>query len=412
MDRLFVITENYPFGRGEEFFETEIHFLANRFDEITIFSLSNETTITRETPKNVVFNRIELYSGIRSYVKYLFRKDFYRELKCIRKYYHKKITFSMIKFLLWSLFRGDEIAAKISNITSRIPKADKVYLYSYWMHYGAYAIAKLNKSHRYKKAFCRAHGFDLYFERNAMEYIPLRHYILSNLDYIFPISLDGKKYLMNKFPQYESKMMVSKLGILGKQHEYMVYKIDSKKVKLLSISNFNEVKRIGLIVDALSLVKECYIDWIHIGAGGTSEKESKDYANTKLQRKKNIRFEFKGYLSNSGVMNFYRNNTIDLFINVSESEGIPVTMMEAQSFSIPIIATEVGGVSEIVNSGNGILLSPDPSPEQIARKIVEFSSLSSFEVGEMRKAAFESWDNYYNAEKNYTDFITKIMESS
>ena len=44
---------------------------------------------------------------------------------------------------------------------------------------------------------------------------------------------------------------------------------------------------------------------------------------------------------------------VDLFLTVSANEGIPVSIMEAQSFGIPVIATDVGGISEIVNNVNG-----------------------------------------------------------
>jgi len=51
-----------------------------------------------------------------------------------------------------------------------------------------------------------------------------------------------------------------------------------------------------------------------------------------------------------------------LFINTSSSEGIPVSMMEAQSFGIPILAMDVGGVREIVGPQTGRLLQQDDPP--------------------------------------------------
>ena len=45
-----------------------------------------------------------------------------------------------------------------------------------------------------------------------------------------------------------------------------------------------------------------------------------------------------------------------MFINLSSSEGIPVSIMEAQSFGIPVIATNVGGSGEIVVSETGVLV--------------------------------------------------------
>ena len=61
-----------------------------------------------------------------------------------------------------------------------------------------------------------------------------------------------------------------------------------------------------------------------------------------------------------------------MFINVSSTEGIPVSIMEAMSFGIPVIATAVGGTPEIVNNENGYLLSKDPSAKELAEVIQNF----------------------------------------
>lgn len=53
---------------------------------------------------------------------------------------------------------------------------------------------------------------------------------------------------------------------------------------------------------------------------------------------------------------------------MSDSEGIPVSIMEAMSFGIPVIARNVGGMSEIVNEENGLLLENDDA-EDAASKI-------------------------------------------
>ena len=58
--------------------------------------------------------------------------------------------------------------------------------------------------------------------------------------------------------------------------------------------------------------------WIHFGDGPLM-KEIKTLSNTKL---KNISFEFKGNRSNTEILDYYSENFIDLFINLSSSEGI------------------------------------------------------------------------------------------
>lgn len=65
-----------------------------------------------------------------------------------------------------------------------------------------------------------------------------------------------------------------------------------------------------------------------------------------------------------------------MFINVSSSEGLPVSIMEACSFGIPIIATNVGGTAEIVQAGvNGILLKEQFETEVLKQAILRFAGM-------------------------------------
>ena len=75
-------------------------------------------------------------------------------------------------------------------------------------------------------------------------------------------------------------------------------------------------------------------------------------------------------------------NYIDALINVSESEGLPFSMMEAISFGIPVIGTNVGGVKEIINNDTGILLEKD----------FEIKSLSSL-IDNLRENQITSSEN-------------------
>lgn len=63
-----------------------------------------------------------------------------------------------------------------------------------------------------------------------------------------------------------------------------------------------------------------------------------------IQEIVNVAYNFVEYLNNEEVYTFYRNNRVDVFLNVSESEGVPVSIMEAMSCHIPTIAPDVGGM--------------------------------------------------------------------
>ena len=84
--------------------------------------------------------------------------------------------------------------------------------------------------------------------------------------------------------------------------------------------------------------------------------------------------------------------------------------MEAMSFGIPCIATNVGGNSEIVNNNiNGMLLSATPSVDEIAKGIMTIQANSQSEYNVMSEKAFKTWEKEYNADKNFNQFCRQIQ---
>ncbi len=114
-----------------------------------------------------------------------------------------------------------------------------------------------------------------------------------------------------------------------------------------------------------------------------------------------------GFTANYDILNFYKSNPVDLFINVSESEGIPVTIMEAMSYGILCLATDVGGVKEIVFEGVGNLLDPRCDPGMISEAIT--SELPNPAIDNKRNNAKLHSEKFYDSEKNYTDFVQTIL---
>ena len=118
---------------------------------------------------------------------------------------------------------------------------------------------------------------------------------------------------------------------------------------------------------------------------------------------------FAGALSQEEVFSFYRCNHVDLFVNVSEAEGIPISIMEALSFGIPCVATRVGGNPEIVHHGeNGYLIDKDFEDR-------ELSGLSDYVVNSnglmLDKAARISWENEFSIEKNVVKMLDLVSET-
>jgi glycosyltransferase involved in cell wall biosynthesis len=416
MDKdLYIVVADYPFGYGEPFLEDELKQLEKEFTSIHI--------IITDLPRGHEFEKIFYlpfqttlhYFSLKNNkklgaLKFLFTPLFIKEVLFILLRIKQKLRLIHIKTILEALQQASQFKNYLSNlIPQKYSSNNRVFIYSYWCNNFTIGMCFYKKIKPENIVFSRAHGWDLYFERSKYNYLPLRNFIFSKLDVLFAISDNGRNYLQQKFTTINpNKIKTSRLGVEN-NFPYNISPKDSTKLELLSISNLIPVKRIELLIAALNLITDIEINWTHIGQGVDLEK-IKTYAFNTLKNHSNIKVVFKGLLKKKEIIDLLNSSDFDLFINVSSSEGIPVSIMEAMSFRIPCIATAVGGTSEIVNNENGYLLYANPSPEEIAEKILEFYTLS-FELKELkRKAAYNTWDEKFNAEKNYSDFIDKILQ--
>lgn len=123
-----------------------------------------------------------------------------------------------------------------------------------------------------------------------------------------------------------------------------------------------------------------------------------------------VNFVFKGQMNNEDIHKFYNENAIDCFISTSSSEGLPISIMEAMSYGIPIIAPNVGGIRELVNDENGVLLSDNPSISEISGAIIKIIDANCAYKYELRKSSIKKWNKYFDAKENakkLTNYIVK-----
>jgi glycosyltransferase involved in cell wall biosynthesis len=145
------------------------------------------------------------------------------------------------------------------------------------------------------------------------------------------------------------------------------------------------------------------IKWFHIGDGPLLSEIVKTIKETK-----NLDIVIMGYLSNEKINEFYQTNSIDCFITTTESEGgVPVSIQEAQSYGIPAIATNVGGVPEIVNNKTGIILNENPAPKDIAEAIYSLIK-NPKRLEEIKLECRSNWLKNFNADKNFSSFVNDI----
>jgi glycosyltransferase involved in cell wall biosynthesis len=402
---LIFITSSFPYGNGETFIESEINQLSNLFDKVIIVSHDTLSKEKRNIPKNISIVRerysLTLFEKIIA-LKGVFSRKFLNELAIIKSTYNKKVSLGILKTMILSLYNAQRLQSVYNKIINQY-NVENVFCYSYWCNDSALSLSLLNKKDRNIKTFCRIHRWDVYFEESKYNYLPYRHLIYENLDAIFSISLDGIRYAeVNWKLQDSNKLKLSRLGVNNK---FEMEFTDNAIFKLVSCSNLIPVKRVDLIMESLKVLENVSLEWIVIGDGDLREELEQQVSKLPLS----IKVNFLGRVHNKQIYELYNELNPQLFINLSSSEGVPVSIMEAMSFGTPVIATNVGGTSEIVNNNNGYLLDSHTSVEKVAEKITEFYNLSIEEKNIKRKAAFDTWNDKYKANKNYDQFLEDIL---
>ena len=146
--------------------------------------------------------------------------------------------------------------------------------------------------------------------------------------------------------------------------------------------------------------------WIHFGGGEMYDAVVK-FAKDKLALKSNVRYTFMGNVSKDIIMNYYIENSIDAFVMVSQSEGNPVSVMEAMSFGIPIITTNICNMPNMIN-GNGIVMDEE-SASGLAEAIRKLNESDLMEMEKMRNESRRLWEENYNEKYNNMIFLNDVL---
>ena len=277
---------------------------------------------------------------------------------------------------------------------------DVIY-YSYWLNDWALALAVLKKKKLIEGFVFRCAGFDIYDERHQSGFLPFRHFVYKCATAIYPNSMDGVNYIKAKkcFPE---KVKIQYWGT----GDYGLNPFNSSgKFTIVSCSNIIPLKRVELIIEILKNIT-FEADWVHFG-DGPCMKEMKERAS---DLPANINFAFMGRLPNKEIIEFYKTNSVNLFITTSETESLPVSVQEAISFGIPLIATNVGGMAEIVNEKTGFLINKAVNVEQVANLISQFK-YGAGNTPEFRIGVRKFWMNNFEAIKNYSLFYEEIIKT-
>lgn len=396
---IYVLTDNFPFGIGEAFLNSEAVFLPKYFESVHYISLWKNGEV-RELPKGSIVEQPLLNFKPKGNVRLVLKGLFCLSplFFAIPIFFKEKAWKSRRR--LWDFMTALLIIrASYSSLKIRFKEKDLVY--SYWGDRLALLLPLLKRRFGVMTV-ARFHGTDLYEEANK-GYKPFRKWLYQELDVAVPISEYGRKYLRERYGgEAPKRIELHRLGVfdygLNPEKEDSVFHI-------VSCSNVVSVKRVAFLAEVVgNLVFN--VRWTHIGDGPLRAEVEAVIA----QFPKNVKGVMLGAMPNAEVLRYYSEHHVDLFVNVSESEGVPVSIMEAFSFGIPVMATNVGGVAEIVDDTVGKLLPSDVSVQYLTELIKQFYDIGDKKV--MCDNARRRWAELCDAERNYTCFCNQLAELS
>jgi glycosyltransferase involved in cell wall biosynthesis len=419
-----LITASYPFHIALEdtFLECEVNVIAEKFKNVYVIpkvvsekkqSIPSSIVLDEGLSKFLLNAReLSIKNALRILRNVFLTTNFYIEIcKKFSSISSPKNFLWLVKYQIRRKIVEDYFSGWIKK--NKLEKR-KVIFYTFWLdevtHGITDAISPYSSS---MHAVSRAHGYDIYEERVSPPYWPFRPCIFKNIHSVFADSVLGRDYLKTKYPVFSDRFHVSYMGIVDSG--FITPSSNDGVLRIISCSMLRKLKRIDLIIISIKQFSIRYpnipIEWIHFGNSTSELNASEVLDEIKMQEfPENIKIYFPGYSNQADLLSFYKSNSIDCFITLSESEGTPVSLLEALSCGIPIIATGVGGIVELVSKENGHLLSKNPSADQVADSLFAIYSIRNTDEMESMKYASKSlWRNKYNAIFNYEDFLMRIQ---
>ena len=326
---LFLFTDTFPYGNKEQYLNEEFKLLESKFSDIYVIPVN---VLGKKRAGFEHVNIIDLNQEILM-KKLNFIKNLYKYFKLIQ-IDGSKVSVENLKSIHHA-FESSEFI--FDYIKRKSLDSGKITIYSYWFYHSALIAGFLNKKPTVINAVSRAHMGDVYSEIKTQKFIKLK---LIFLDQILTISDHAKNYLSKQFPDYSNKLITSRLGVKDMGSNPSIN--NDQFFTIVTCSSITKRKRLDKIVDALKITPD-HVKWVHFGDGD----QMNDLRKSINDLPENIRVDLKGWVPNNMIQEYYKKNKVDLFVNISLHEGIPVSIMEAISFGIPVLAYNVYGIKEM-----------------------------------------------------------------
>nr|WP_315223112.1 glycosyltransferase family 4 protein [uncultured Flavobacterium sp.] len=174
----------------------------------------------------------------------------------------------------------------------------------------------------------------------------------------------AESYLWSSNIVYFSNFIISSFF---SDEELFLQGVDDKRI--ICVANLREQKNHKLLISAANIICKKYPDWtFHLFGKDFEDDYSKEIMNLILNLRLNNNVFFYG--TTEHVVSALKQCNIAVLPSLSE--GLPLAILEYGRCKMPVVATNVGEVSSVINSGKEGLVVESDNLEQFSNSIIKF----------------------------------------
>ncbi len=397
------ITSEFPFGTGEHFIHGELDSWAGQ-DIVLLPEKRADSDVNRAQGFPVDTTLADRWVSrpwlARALARALSGRVFWREaLWLVRQ---RRASPTRLRIALRTTAQVYLIADTLRGIARSQGRPIQL-VYGYWLSAGVLAGAMGRRRGFVEHVVCRAHGTDLWEHSRTAQYTPLVRQFAADIDAVFAISAKGSEHLRHYgFTVAQSR--VARLGVSLRDDR--TPPTPAGELHVLTLSSLTPLKRLDKVIDAMGLLPGLLpgmrLRWTHIGDGPLRDELS-DRAGRVLGPTP-VEYALLGQLDHAEALAWLAGNAVDVILNTSDSEGIPVSLMEAMSLGIPAIGPDVGAVGELVPPE--LLLPEGPDPARVAAMLA--ANVEVVKDPAVRDCARAIVVDGYDAARNHAAFVAEV----
>jgi colanic acid/amylovoran biosynthesis glycosyltransferase len=388
---LLYILSKYP-TLTETFIDREIQEM-KKHANISIFSLKN-SGITNDEIINIPYLSFDLIFGniikfIKSPILYL--KTFY-------------LIISMNCFSFSEIIKSLVIFPKSVLMSKKIKQYGITHIHAEWATIPTTSAIIISNLSGIKFSFS-AHAWDIYKNNISLKKkISMAQFIITctnyNLKYLNQIT--GNKFTTKIYHIYHGLNFTNQMI-----QSNMVSKNNKSVPIILFVGSLREKKGVKYLIESCrELVKQnIKFKCVIIGDGILRKKLSNLVHELELEKL----IEFKGYLDNDKVNDYYQKASMLVVPSVidkqNDRDGIPNVILEAMNYNVPVVASNLSGIPEVVIDKKTGLLVNSGNSKQLADSI-QFILKDNFSPEKLTKNASEMIIQKFNIELN----VKKMFE--